>query len=114
MFLITKILIFQDNGENSTDTTVTAQKTLPPSLSADASSNNADLSTEASTQDASCKISEDLENMEGFAQYPGNDLEDPGDFYFLHKWLLAAMVCKVGVPGYHENVDLASVGPSRS
>ncbi|XP_055509751.1 nucleosome-remodeling factor subunit BPTF isoform X9 [Leucoraja erinacea] len=66
-----------DNGENSTDTTVTAQKTLPPSLSADASSNNADLSTEASTQDASCKISEDLENMEGFAQYPGNDLEDP-------------------------------------
>ncbi|XP_032900064.1 nucleosome-remodeling factor subunit BPTF isoform X14 [Amblyraja radiata] len=66
-----------DNGENSTDTTVTAQKTLPPSLSADASSNNADLSTEASTQDASCKISEDLENMEGFAQSPGNDLEDP-------------------------------------
>ncbi|XP_051888772.1 nucleosome-remodeling factor subunit BPTF isoform X3 [Pristis pectinata] len=67
----------EDNGENSTDTTITAMKTLPPSLSADDSNSNMDLSIETSTQDASYKISDDLENMEGSSQSPGNGQEDP-------------------------------------
>ncbi|XP_072882482.1 nucleosome-remodeling factor subunit BPTF isoform X11 [Hemitrygon akajei] len=67
----------EDSGENSTDSTVTAMKTLPPSLSADDSNSNVDMSIDAATQEASYKISEDLENMEVSSQSPGNGQEDP-------------------------------------
>ncbi|XP_059804287.1 nucleosome-remodeling factor subunit BPTF isoform X13 [Hypanus sabinus] len=66
-----------DSGENSTDSTVTAMKTLPPSLSADDSNSNVDMSIDAATQEGSYKISEDLENMEVSSQSPGNGQEDP-------------------------------------
>ncbi|XP_059804286.1 nucleosome-remodeling factor subunit BPTF isoform X12 [Hypanus sabinus] len=67
----------EDSGENSTDSTVTAMKTLPPSLSADDSNSNVDMSIDAATQEGSYKISEDLENMEVSSQSPGNGQEDP-------------------------------------
>ncbi|XP_067860004.1 nucleosome-remodeling factor subunit BPTF isoform X4 [Heptranchias perlo] len=67
----------EDNIENCTDATTTATKTTSPSLSADESSNsNVDLSNETSTQDASFKIAEDLENMEGSSQSSGNGQDD--------------------------------------
>uniref|UniRef100_UPI00398E63FC nucleosome-remodeling factor subunit BPTF isoform X3 n=1 Tax=Pristiophorus japonicus TaxID=55135 RepID=UPI00398E63FC len=67
-----------EDNENSTDATTTAMKTTSPSpsLSADDSNSNVDLSNETSTQDASFKITEDLENMEGSSQSSGNGQED--------------------------------------
>ncbi|XP_069785850.1 nucleosome-remodeling factor subunit BPTF [Narcine bancroftii] len=67
----------EDSGENSTDTTITALKTLPLLLSTDDGNSNMDLSIEASTQEASYKISEDLENMEGSYYSSGNGQEEP-------------------------------------
>ncbi|XP_067914584.1 nucleosome-remodeling factor subunit BPTF isoform X5 [Heterodontus francisci] len=66
----------EDNVEKSTDATTTDVKTGSPSLSADDSNCNVDLSNEISTQDASFNIAEDLENMEGSSQSSGNGQED--------------------------------------